>query len=190
MRFADYTDCTIGLAVDLVNARGDDHALASVASLTAFLRAHSFSGVGRVTAADLRAIRALHPTLAAVFAAADARAAADVVNTLIADVGALPRLSDHDDEPLHLHYEAPGASLADRVTVEIAMGLAGVLATDGLARFKTCARPGCDDVFIDVSRNRSRRFCDATTCGNAVHVAAHRRRQRDAPLTMPTSRRR
>jgi predicted RNA-binding Zn ribbon-like protein len=35
-------------------------------------------------------------------------------------------------------------------------------------------------VFVDLSRNRSRRYCDSRTCGNRLHVAAYRARQRTA----------
>ncbi|MEO7071362.1 MAG: CGNR zinc finger domain-containing protein, partial [Nostocoides sp.] len=34
----------------------------------------------------------------------------------------------------------------------------------------------CDDVFVDLSRNRSKRFCDAI-CGNRENVAAYRARR-------------
>jgi hypothetical protein len=38
--------------------------------------------------------------------------------------------------------------------------------------------PDCDQVLVDLSRNRSKRYCDARTCGNRVHVAAYRARRR------------
>jgi hypothetical protein len=38
--------------------------------------------------------------------------------------------------------------------------------------------PDCDQVLVDLSRNRSERYCDARTCGNRVHVAAYRARRR------------
>ena len=40
-----------------------------------------------------------------------------------------------------------------------------------------CAAPDCDFVVIDLSRNRSRRFCDSG-CGNRANVAAYRARRR------------
>ena len=39
-----------------------------------------------------------------------------------------------------------------------------------------CAAPDCDDVLVDLSKNRSRRFC-GTTCANRVNVAAFRARR-------------
>ena len=46
-----------------------------------------------------------------------------------------------------------------------------------LDRLKTCAAGDCDDVVVDLSRNRSRRFCDGG-CGNRENVRAYRDRQR------------
>lgn len=34
--------------------------------------------------------------------------------------------------------------------------------------------------FVDLSRNRSRRYCDSRTCGNRLHVAAYRARRKEA----------
>jgi len=42
---------------------------------------------------------------------------------------------------------------------------------------RTCASPTCQEVFVDLSRNRSRRYCDSRTCGNRLHVAAYRARR-------------
>lgn len=181
MDFGHYTDCTVVLAVDLVNTLPDSDGvdrLADVAALRDFLTDHDLSGIRSVDERDLRAAKALRQRLHTVFHASDARTAAATLNDLIADVGALPRLTEHDGEPFHFHFEAPGASLGDRLQVETAMGLANVIVNDGLARLKCCAKPGCEDVFVDTSKNRSRRFCDPAICGNAYHVAAHRARRR------------
>ena len=40
--------------------------------------------------------------------------------------------------------------------------------------------PRADQVLVDRSRNRSKPYCDARTCGNRLHVAAYRERQRAA----------
>jgi predicted RNA-binding Zn ribbon-like protein len=57
------------------------------------------------------------------------------------------------------------------------MGLSVVLIETGLDRFGTCASSTCDDVYVDTSRNRSRRHC-SDTCSTRENVAAYRRRQR------------
>jgi predicted RNA-binding Zn ribbon-like protein len=47
-----------------------------------------------------------------------------------------------------------------------------------LRRLKICAAPDCDAVVMDLSRNRSRIFCDTGNCANRQHVAAYRERRR------------
>ncbi|MGH9036560.1 MAG: CGNR zinc finger domain-containing protein, partial [Acidimicrobiia bacterium] len=58
------------------------------------------------------------------------------------------------------------------------MGLAIVIRDQGLDRLRVCSAIGCSRVFVDTSRNRSRRYCDPSTCGNRTNVAAYRARQR------------
>ena len=43
-------------------------------------------------------------------------------------------------------------------------------------RLRRCEAPDCEAVFVDLSKNRSRRYCDTGNCGNRQHVAAYRER--------------
>jgi predicted RNA-binding Zn ribbon-like protein len=52
-----------------------------------------------------------------------------------------------------------------------------VVRTGELDRLKTCAAEDCDDVVVDLSRNRSKRFCEGG-CGNRENVRAYRDRQK------------
>lgn len=181
VNFDHYTDCSLDLAVDLVNSAGSDSdVLSDVPALRDFLAAHNFSAPGRLTASVLAEVRALRQRLRAVWEARDAREAARLVNELLADSGALPQLTDHDGEAWHLHFTPFAAPLAVRLAAECAMGLASVMRVDGFQRLRTCSDERCDDVFVDTSRNRSRRYCDPDTCGNRAHVAAFRARRRAA----------
>jgi predicted RNA-binding Zn ribbon-like protein len=91
-----------------------------------------------------------------------------------------PRLTDHDGFPWHLHYFAADASLAEHLRIECAMALAQLVASGERSRLSRCAAPDCERVLVDLSRNRSKRYCDARTCGNRLHVAAYRERRRAA----------
>jgi predicted RNA-binding Zn ribbon-like protein len=51
-----------------------------------------------------------------------------------------------------------------------------VIRLDEMSRLGTCADDGCAGIVLDLSRNRSRRFC-STTCTNRAAVAAYRARQ-------------
>ena len=58
------------------------------------------------------------------------------------------------------------------------MALAFVIAAGERHRLAICAAPDCARVLVDLSRNRSKRYCDSRTCGNRLHVAAYRARQK------------
>ncbi len=96
--------------------------------------------------------------------------------------GAVPQIVSHDGRPPHIHVTRATAALADRIAAHSAMGLAELVVAGAAGRVRTCASPRCDAVFIDMSRNQSRRFCDSRTCGNRVHVAAYRSRRSASPV--------
>jgi predicted RNA-binding Zn ribbon-like protein len=60
------------------------------------------------------------------------------------------------------------------------MAMVDVIRVDELSRLSVCADDGCDGLVLDLSRNRSRRFC-STTCANRNAVAAYRARGVPAP---------
>jgi predicted RNA-binding Zn ribbon-like protein len=108
--------------------------------------------------------------------------AASLVNTLLREASALPQLVKHDGWDYHLHATPSDAPLADRMAVEAAMAFTDVIRSRQLERLRLCAADDCNNVHIDLSKNRSRRFC-GTSCANRTNVAAYRTRQ--ASLTRP-----
>ena len=66
--------------------------------------------------------------------------------------------------------------LAVQITVETAMAMVDLIRADELKRLAVCADETCDGIVLDLSRNRSRRFC-STACGNRLAVAAYRARR-------------
>ncbi|CAL9617302.1 CGNR zinc finger domain-containing protein [Streptomyces cellulosae] len=178
------TRCALDTVVDLVNTAPEDDAtadgLADVAALEAFVRDHKVSEVGVLTEFDLAAVRKIRGRFAAVFAAPDARSAATTINELIAAAGTTPRLTDHDGYDWHVHYFAPGASVADHLAADCGMALAFFVVAGEQERLRRCEAPDCRYAFVDLSRNRSRRYCDSRTCGNRLHVAAYRARRKEA----------
>ena len=181
MNFDTYTDLSVVTAVDLVNTL--DHtsgadALTESEDLAQFLRDHRDSYRRPVTADDLADVRHLRDRLRSAFVQGDETAVVALLNALLAEASALPQLSDHDGEPWHLHFTPPESSLVAHMAAEAAMGLAIVIRDQGLDRLRVCSAVGCSRVFVDTSRNRSRRYCDPATCGNRTNVAAFRARQR------------
>jgi len=66
----------------------------------------------------------------------------------------------------------------DWIAAEIAASTADLLSNHDLRRLKVCDNPGCRWVFYDESRNRNRRWCESTSCGNRFKVRRYRERQR------------
>jgi len=129
------------------------------------------------TAANGReSVRQLRRELSAVWTAGE-DAAVETVNRLLRDANALPQLMKHDGWDWHLHATAPEAPLADRMSTEAAMALADVIRSKEMDRLRMCESEDCDAAVLDLSRNRSKRYCDTGNCANRAHVAAYRARQ-------------
>lgn len=180
------TRCALDAVVDLLNtapegeAPGAPDSLTSVPAVEDFARRNNFSDVGTLGPDDLAAVRGVRARFAEVFAAEDDRTAAARLNALVASAGTTPQLTDHDGYDWHVHYFAPGASVADRMAADGGMALAFLVVAGERERLRRCEAPDCRHAFVDLSRNRSRRYCDSRTCGNRLHVAAYRARRREA----------
>jgi predicted RNA-binding Zn ribbon-like protein len=186
--FTSHVDRIAGTAVRLVNAltpgeaRGRDFAAPAgdelQAAVSQALRADSGQppAVSARDAADLVAAAVRLREVFALVEDGDVDAAARGVNALLAETGARPQLDRHDGEPWHLHFHADTDSLAKGWAAGCATGLAIVLGTELYARLGVCTAPRCDRVYIDGSRNATRRFC-STSCQNRVKAAAFRARR-------------
>jgi predicted RNA-binding Zn ribbon-like protein len=163
--------------------------LTTVGALAAYLDDHDISGDRAGSEAELRAVRRLRGRLRRIFEAAD-RSDGDAVvadlNQMLGDTGAVPRLVEHDGNPLHMHFTPPDAPVHHRLGAEMAVALARVVCDSGLDRLRICESPGCEAVLVDLSRNRSRRYC-STQCANRQHVAAYRDRTRSRASSSTTA---
>ena len=175
MLFAHDTEMSLQSAVALVNSAGDTDTLASVADLDEFYESWMYTGNRRGDESELAEVRAIRAELRRLLTS-DRDTAAELVNRVLADAGALPRLVRHGTLDWHIHAEPRDASLATQIRVETAMAMVDLIRSDELSRLDLCADPTCDGVVLDLSRNRSRRFC-STACGNRVAVAAYRARR-------------
>ena len=184
MDFSHYSDAPVQMAVDLVNtlnAVSGDDTLASPIDVTEFISSRDADWCKpgwEATQDDLNDVVALRSRLRSVFDAGDETIAAAMINTVLCEADAVPRLSLHGDGP-HLHFESDDDSPATWLGAVTAMGLTVAIIEGGYERFGICSSSTCDDVFVDGSRNRSRRHC-SDTCTTRENVAAHRARQREA----------
>jgi predicted RNA-binding Zn ribbon-like protein len=176
MVFTHDTEVALEAAVALVNTAGTDgEKLPDVAALDVFFRTHGWTGRHEHTEAELRSVRDLRPRLRRIWDE-DEDGVVAIVNALLREAGALPQLVKHDGYPYHLHATSRDAPLWQRMAVEAAMAFVDVVLSGELGRLHVCAYPGCGDVMVDLSKNRSKRFCD-TTCGNRAAVDAYRARR-------------
>jgi len=169
---------------ELINTgrSADGEGLRDAADVQAFGDRYAFHGdpAGPKDVARLRAHRARLDAIATSCGSGDDEAAIGMLNALLAHTGAVPQIVAHDGRGPHIHVSRPAAPLADRIAAHLAMGLAELLVSGESQRVRSCASPTCRDVFVDLSRNRSRRYCDSRTCGNRLHVAAYRARRSQA----------
>jgi predicted RNA-binding Zn ribbon-like protein len=176
MLFAHDTEVSLNATAALVNtARGGRDELPDIAALDAFVDEWRWTGSRAHDAAELEAVHALRPRFAQLWELPEDGAVA-LVNAMLRDADALPQLVKHDGWDYHIHATPPDAPLADRMAVDAAMAMADVIRAGELVRLRVCAAEDCADVLVDLSKNRSRRFC-GLSCSNRVNVAAYRSRR-------------
>lgn len=183
MTFSHDVEHSLEAVVDLVNSdvvSGGDELLPDLDALHRFMSDHKVSDVGTMTRADLSAVRALRPRLREVFLADDTAHAAELINTLLEDQKLCPRLTNHDGYDWHMHFFAQGSAIAEHLLIDAGIALSFVVVAGEHERLQVCDAPDCNRVLVDLSRNRSKRYCDSRTCGNRLHVAAYRERRRSA----------
>ena len=61
---------------------------------------------------------------------------------------------------------------------------ADLLVSDELKRVKKCADPQCGWLFLDVSRNKSRRWCNMKDCGNRAKARRFYKRKKSRESSM------
>lgn len=182
MEFDSHINAVVVTAVALVNAvTPGHHGGREVAAPTGAALVSAVAGaLGEpVDAADAAALAGWAPRLRAVVDRVEdgeIDTACGLLNDVLRDSGAVPTLSRHDGEPWHLHFHRPDAGFAEGWVTGMATGLAVVLGNPAVDRLGVCRADACDRVYVDTSRNGTRRFC-STACQNRVKAAAFRARR-------------
>ena len=177
MTLADLSDEELLIAV-ANTAHGEQDELADAASVRAWWRALGGSVATRRGRSDAPESVALLRTLRGL-----------IRGLALRNNGIEPDLSPFDLAPLALRVdlrgapslraEAPG-DLAQDISAATVTALLRAMARPGWPRFKACRGDDCRRVFVDGSRNTSRRWCDMANCGNRAKVATFRDRHRSA----------
>ena len=159
--------------------------LASPADVVAWA---SHAGLGQIApgpgdaGGDLATLRALRADLRRLFVAAARgapapRAPLGRLNRLLAARGARLRLALAAGRLRH------GATrgLMDAVGLPVAVSALDLLTSADLDRVKLCPAADCEWLFLDDSRNGTRRWCSMAECGNRAKVRLHYERSRGGP---------
>lgn len=180
MIFTHDTEITLRAACVLVNTdRVDGERMVDQAALDSYLDSFGWTGRRDHDSTELATVIRLRERVGAIWAAADdEEAAVAQINALLSDTKAQPWLTRHSEMPeWHLHLASQHDPLWQRMGAEMAMALADLVRAGELRRLKICAASDCEAVLMDLSRNRSGKFCDTGNCGNRQHVAAYRERR-------------
>lgn len=175
MVFAHDASEALRAAVTLVNSASEPDTLTTIDELRTFYREFDYTGRHDGDPAELESVRAVRPQLRRLLLA-ERREAVEIVNAILDATPSRPQLVRHEEYDWHLHLVNPQAPLPVRIQAETAMAMVDVIRLDEGSRLDVCADADCDGVVLDLSRNRSRRFC-STACGNRNAVAAYRARQ-------------
>jgi predicted RNA-binding Zn ribbon-like protein len=175
MDYDTYGSNAVELAIDLANADRDDPDW-----VQGFLGAHTewfTDGTGlALSDSDAGQVARTSTLVRDVALAGSEPEVITRLNALLALASPKPYATDHDGE-LHLHYARPDADALEQLTTTVAMGLSQVVVQHGWQRLGVCSAEGCGNVYVDTSRNASRRYC-SNTCASRSTVAAYRARQR------------
>jgi predicted RNA-binding Zn ribbon-like protein len=58
-----------------------------------------------------------------------------------------------------------------------------LLVSNGADRVRECGDPTCRWLFLDISKNHTRRWCDMKTCGNRMKARRHQARQQESGVS-------
>ena len=171
-------DDPVRMAVDLVNSwdtlEADPELMKDPATLQRFL-ARRGHGEFRTTRRDVAEVRAVRGELRAAFEAESEADAVARLNAVLARSEAKPQLEQSEDG-WRVRWTG---SLVDTIASATAMSLLEAIRDDGFERFGLCAGAPCCCVYVDRSKNRSRRFCSGL-CADRVAQALHRQRRKSA----------
>jgi len=178
MDYEAYTSPSTELAIHLANVDTSEPA-----AVDAFLSDHEewLTPGTRLAlrAAERDELATVAAMIRAVATAQDEESVIQRLNTLLAKSTPHPRVTNHDGR-LHVHYSRERSTAVEQLTTTVAVGITLLVTAHGWKRLGICGAADCQAVFIDTSRNQTRRFCSGT-CSSRSSVAAYRARQRERP---------
>lgn len=181
-----YSEQLVQFVVDFANTYDpfldEPEFLRTPADLQEFLAKHDVEMSDEPLAEmEFMRVRQLRNRLRDIFLRLEISEPVEVQREINSLLGATPvnlQASISEGELIEVKYEIPTTvALVERLAVQVGLGLTLALQQYGTERLKVCAAAPCQEVFIDVSKNKSRRFC-GERCANRYNVAHFRERQR------------
>ncbi|WBB63402.1 CGNR zinc finger domain-containing protein [Streptomyces sp. WMMC500] len=170
MHLNPYGEDAVNLAADLADRRPE-----SADELADRCRAAGLVLERPVAPDDLDRAHAALDTWEQVVDAAEEQERADLLNRMLAEAAAYPRLTSHAGTGWHLHYRDAEQPLGSVLFTLFAVGTALHLANRGMHRLRRCEAAACDTAFADTSRTGRQRYC-SQRCANRDAVRRHRAR--------------
>jgi predicted RNA-binding Zn ribbon-like protein len=150
--------------------------LRTVADLQHFLAAHGIEADG-ATQEDLDRARILREQFRAIWNAESVEQAMALLNPMLKELSVGIQFVDDGSGVPHLEFDIQPSMARLRPALRCALGILALMQNYGLQRMRACAAEPCRDVFVDTSRNASRRFC-SDRCANRYNINAFRERQK------------
>jgi predicted RNA-binding Zn ribbon-like protein len=172
----------VALAIRLVNTidllEDPPELLPDLKHLRRFLVRVGYRAASQAAMAqDLAAVTRLRERLTEAMDTPDESAAAELLDRIAADLVFRPRVARSLGGSRELRFGPPPEDGMESFAAEIVMGLMRLLVEGDWDRIGRCAGAPCCCVFVDRTRNRSRRFC-CQLCSDRVNQAKARRRRR------------
>jgi predicted RNA-binding Zn ribbon-like protein len=104
-----------------------------------------------------------------------------------ADLAPINRVLSHAMRHLHVTARAdrrfvlawkPGDTSLGQLLWPVARSVAEILTSEHRGRLKKCPSASCGWIFVDTTRNGTRRWCDMRVCGNRAKARRHYHRRR------------
>jgi len=180
LHFAPDTEASLEFVVALANtdpaaSKSGEDELSTIEALAELIARNVYTGRIDHDAAELLDVQQTRSILREVWTL-DREDAAVEVNEMLRAARAMPFLTRHDGIDWHIHATSPDAPLAERIRVEASLALIDVIRMNEMGRLRVCGARDCEGLFLDLSRNGSKRFC-SVRCGNRMNMIAFRERK-------------
>lgn len=100
------------------------------------------------------------------------------LNAALGHTAGRPRVHRHAGRT-EMQWESVSDGL-ERILFAVLTSAAQLLASDRVGRIRECASADCTWLFVDETRNHSRRWCDMSSCGNRMKARRHYERSKAA----------